>query len=65
MINADNMKLYAVNEESNWDLYQAESGYLYAIAKPGTGCENSCWGWPKHLMDLDRRGIRHGFKVLA
>lgn len=65
MITNENMKLYATNEESNWDLYQSESGYLYSIAKPGTGCEISCWGWPEHLDKLTRCGINHGFKVIT
>lgn len=65
MITAENMKLYAVSENSNWDLYQAENGYLYSIAKPGTGCESTCWGWPEHLAELERHGINHGYKVIA
>lgn len=65
MIDKTNLTLYATGAaDSNWDLYQNEQGYLYAIARPGTGAEDSCWGHPSHLKRLDRLGIRHGFTVV-
>lgn len=65
MINKDGLTLYAVGgQDDNWDLYQNDQGYLYAIARPGTGCDDSCWGYPDHLARLTRRGIKHGFTVI-
>jgi len=63
MITAEGKKLYATGD-SNWNLYQDGRGYLYAIAKPGTGCSNACWGWPDHLQRLERAGIAHGYKLV-
>ena len=63
MIDTKNLTLYATGD-GHWDLYQNAQGFLYAIAKPGTGAENSCWGYPDHLARLTRRGIKHGFTVV-
>ena len=54
------LSLYATGN-SNWDLYQDTDGYLYSIAKPGSGAKNSCFGYPRHLDRLERSGINHGY----
>jgi len=59
----DELKLYAKGD-SNWDLYQDKNGYLFAIAKPGSGAENSHFGNPDHLKRLTRRGISHGYTII-
>ena len=59
----DELKLYAKGD-SNWDLYQDKSGFLFAIAKPGSGAENSHFGHPDHLKRLTRRGISHGYTII-
>ena len=57
-------KLYA-NGDSNWDLYtmqyKEEPVQLVAIAKDGTGAEDSCYGNFEYLERLKRSGINHGF----
>ena len=63
MIETGSLTLYATGD-SNWDLYQNSQGYLYAIAKPGTGAEDSCFGYPNHLDRLTRKGIKHGYTII-
>lgn len=63
MTNKDGLTLYATGS-GNWDLYQDAGGWLYSIAKPGTGCGNSVWGSSQHLEALTRKGINHGFTVI-
>lgn len=59
----EELRLYAKGD-SNWDLYQDKNGYLFSIAKPESGAQNSCFGNPDHLKRLTRQGISHGYTII-
>ena len=62
--NKSSFTLFA-HGDSNWDIYvMSTPGYnpsLVALAKPGSGAQDCCFGGMDWIDRLDRRGVRHGY----
>ena len=57
--NYHTLTLFAVSG-SNWDYYADETGTLYSIAKPGSGCQGTFFGDCNHIRHLINEGYWDG-----
>lgn len=56
IITRDGKNLYKITESlGNWNIY-TDKKYMYSIAKPGTGAEDSQYGDIRHIRQMIREG---------
>ena len=60
----NNMKLLEA-DSSNWNLYLDDRGWIWYIAKEGSGCKSGYWGNARHYKRMYGKDIQREHTSLA